>query len=227
MKKIISKIGILAVIAIALTACYPGGAEYTSDTDIVLTNYNEDYNFNSVQTYYLDDVIYHIVDDTTDIDRSLDPFIIGELERNFDNLGWERLTPPDSINPGPEPDVSVFVSIVKITNYNIYYNPWYWGWGGGWYWKSTNETNYWGYPGYGWGYYPPYYGGTYVQSYTVGTVFWDLFNPDGVDEENETIYVDWTGAVNGVVGTTTSTTKDRISRGIDQAFTQSPYLSGE
>lgn len=222
MKKLISKIGILAVIVFALTACYPGGAEYTSDTDIVITNYNEEYKFNTIQTYYLEDVIYHIEDDTTNIDRSLDPFIIGELERNFDNLGWERLDSTDA--NGPPPDVSVVVSIIKVTTTNVYYNPWYWGWGGGWYWKSTKETNYWGYPGYGWGY-PPYYGGTYVSSYTVGTVFWNLFDPDNVDEENETILTDWTAAVNGVVGTSTSTTKTRVSDGINQAFSQSPYLS--
>ena len=221
MRKILFKIVMLAGITVALTACYPGGAEYTSDTDIVLTNYDEEYNFNSIQTYYLDDDIYHIVEDTNNINRTLDPFIIGELARNFDNMGWVRL---DSTNGGgEEPDVAVVVTIIKVTNYNVYYNPWYWGWGGGWYWKSTGETTYWGYPGYGWGY--PYYGGSYMTSYEVGTIFWDLFDPDNVDEENETINISWTGAVNGVVGTSTTTTKSRITTGIDQAFRQSAYLS--
>ena len=64
-----------------------------------------------------------------------------------------------------------------------------------------------------------------MTSYEVGTVFWDLFDPDNVDEENETINVSWTGAVNGVLGTSTTTTKDRVSRGIDQSFRQSAYLS--
>lgn len=222
MKKIISKIGVLAVMAIALSACYPGGAEYTSDTDIVITDYNEDYNFSSVETYYLDDEIYHIVDDTSDIDRSNDAFIIGELARNFDNLGWERL---DSTDAGsPPPDVSIVVSQVQVTNVNVYYNPWYWGWGGGWYWKSSAETNYWGYPGYGWGY-PWYGGGTYYSSYEVGTVFWRLFDPEDVDEEAETVNVSWLGVVNGLLGSSKTNTAERVTRGIDQAFTQSPYLS--
>lgn len=217
-----TKIGMLAVIVFALTACYPGGAEYTSDTDIVITDYSEDYNFNSVQTYYLEDEIYHIVDDTTNIDRSNDAFIIGELERNFDNLGWERLDSTDA--GGPPPDVSIVVSQVKVTNVNVYYNPWYWGWGGGWYWKSSAETNYWGYPGYGWGY-PGYGGGSYYTSYEVGTVFWRLFDPDDVDEDEETVNVSWLGAINGLLGSSKPNTQDRVIRGIDQAFTQSPYLS--
>lgn len=220
MRKFLFKIVMLAGITVALTACYPGGAEYTSDTDIVLTNYNEDYNFNEVQTYYLADSINYVVEEGTTPDRSLESYILSELERNFDNLGWTRTV--DSLSS--EPDVAVLVSVIKVQNYNIYSYPWYGGWGWGWYWKSTGETTYWGYPGYGWGY-PWYGGGTYVTSYEVGTVFWDLFRPDNVDEENEIIYDDWRGAVNGVLGTSTSSTKNRITNGIDQAFRQSAYLS--
>jgi len=223
MKTHLTKIGMLAVIVFALTACYPGGAEYTSDTDIVITDYDEEYNFNSISTYFLSDSINHIVEEGDTPDRSMDAFILSELERNFDALGWERLAPQDSVNPGPEPDVSVVVSAIEVQNYNYWYMPWYGGWGWGWYWKSTNESTYWGYPGYGW--YPPYYGGGYYTSYTTGTVAWNLFDPKLVDEDNEDIYVQWIGAINGLLGSSKSTTQTRVTNAINQAFRQSPYLS--
>ena len=91
----------------------------------------------------------------------------------------------------------------------------YWGWG--WYWKSTKESTYWGYPGYGW-YYP--YSPTYITSYTTGTIAWNLFDPDLVDDAQEQINVGWIGVVNGVVGSSTSTTQSRITSGIDQAFNE-------
>ena len=222
MKKLLIKIGVIAGIAIAMTACYPGGAEYTSDTDIILTNYNPDFNFKSVQTYYLSDSISFIAEDTTEtINGEIAKQIIDELERNFDARGYTRLFPEDSI--GPPPNVSVVVSVIKVKNYQVYGGyPWYGGWGWGWGWYKS--TNYYGYPGYGWGY--PYYP-TYVTSYETGTVKWDMFDPDNVDEEEEIIYVEWTGALNGVLGSSVSNTQTRITNGIDQAFRQSPYLQSE
>ncbi len=215
MKKAFTKIGALVAIVFALSSCYPGGAEYTTDTDIIVTNYDENYDFNSISTYFLSDSIQHIVEEGKEPGTSFDSYILSEMVRNFDALGWERRS--DTLES--EPDVAIVLTIAEITNYNVYSYPWYGGWGWGWYWKSTD---YWGYPGYGWGY--PWYGGTYVTSYTTGTVHWRLFDPDKSDEETETVYVEWEGALNGLLGTTGSTTKDRISKGIDQAFKQSPYL---
>ena len=144
---------------------------------------------------------------------------ISELVKNFDARGYERITDTTL----PEPDVMVVVTAIKIKNYQVYGGyPWYpyWGWGWGWY----KSTNYYGYPGYGWGY--PYYP-SYVTSYETGTVVWDMFDPDNVDEEEEIIYVEWTGAINGVLGSSVSSTEDRITTGINQAFVQSPYIQSE
>lgn len=213
MRKVLFKPIMLLAIVIGLASCYPGGAEYTDDTDLVYTDYNPDYNYGAIKTFLLADSINHIVDEGADIDRSLDSFIFAELRRNLENLGWVE----DTVSP----DEAIVVSAIKVTNYNIYTMPWYPGWGWG-YWKSSD---YWGYPGYGWGY--PWYGSSYVTSYETGTVSWKMFDPDEVDESNEIIYVNWTGAINGVLGSSTSNTKSRITRGIDQAFKQSTYLQGE
>ncbi|MCB2222457.1 MAG: DUF4136 domain-containing protein [Bacteroidetes bacterium] len=220
MKSQIRNYSLFVLLVVLFSGCYPGGAEYTSDTDLVYTNYNDQFNFGSVQTYFMSDSIYHVVDEGKEPSYKFDNFILSELERNFDALGYTRL---DSTNAnGPEPDVVVVVTVVETTNYYAYSYPWYPGWGWGYYWK---DSNYWGYPGYGWGY--PWYGGTYVTSYSVGTILWDMFDPDNVDEDNEVVNVEWTGALNGLLGTSASTTENRISRGIKQAFDQSPYLQGK
>ncbi len=220
MKKLLIKIGVIAGITIAMTACYPGGAEYTSDTDIILTNYNPDFDFKSVQTYFLSDSINFIADDTNEqINGQTANLIIAELESNFQARGYERITDTTL----PEPDFMVVVTALKVQNYQVYGGyPWYGGWGWGWGWYKS--TNYYGYPGYGWGY--PYYP-SYVTSYETGTVIWDMFDPDNVDEEDEIIYVEWTGAINGVLGSSVSSTQDRITTGIEQAFRQSPYIQSE
>jgi len=220
MKSVFTKLGLFAFLALIMFGCYPGGAEYTSDTDLVYTNYDDQFDFNKVHTYFMSDSIFHAVDEGEDPDYTYDEYIISELARNFDALGYTRLTANDST--GPKPDVMVVVTVSQITNYNVYAYPWYPGWGWGWYWK---DSDYYGYPGYGWGY--PWYGTTYVTSYTVGTVLWDMFDPDKVDQDNEVINVQWTGAVNGVMGSSSVSTKERITDGINQAFQQSPYLQGE
>ncbi|MCB0806160.1 MAG: DUF4136 domain-containing protein [Bacteroidales bacterium] len=219
--KVINPVMIMAIL-IGLVSCYPGGAEYYSDTDVVLTSYNDQFNFSEIQTYYLADSIRHVVDEGKEPDRTFDGYIISELERNLNTLGFQRLDTND-INAGQQPDVAIVVTQVIVQNYNIYYSyPWYPGWGWGYYYK---DSQYWGYPGYGWGYYPGY--PTYVSSYEVGTVQWQMFDPDNVDEDNQVIYVEWMGAINGVLGTSKTGTEGRITDGIDQAFLQSPYLSGK
>lgn len=223
MKKLILKLSYLLAISFLLVSCYPGGAEYTSDTDIVLTNYNDAYDFGAQKTYFMSDSIQHLVDDGDKVDTQYDKTILQALESNFEARGYTRVI-PDSTNPGPEPDFSVVVTALKTTTTTVYGGyPWYGGWGWGWYWKKKG-TQYYGYPGYGWGY--PYYP-TYVTSYTTGTVVWDMFDPENVDEDNEIVNVDWTGAINGLAGSSASTTKDRIETNINQAFLQSTYIQSK
>jgi hypothetical protein len=215
MKKVLIKFAFISGIAIALTGCYPGGVETTSDTDLVYTNYAPDYNFAGVQTYHLSDSIQHLVDEGDDINYSYDDLITSEIRTNLDNLGWMEIDP----TPQQNADVNVVTTILVTTTYNVYYYPWYPYWGWGWY-KGTKGIDYYD---YGW-YYP--YGTTYVSSYTTGTIAIVMFDPDKADTTNKLINVSWTGILNGLAGTGGSETKTRLTRGIDQAFIQSPYLKG-
>ncbi len=72
MKKLVLKFSYLVAILFLLSSCYPGGAEYTSDTDIILTTYNDEYNFGAQKTYFMSDSIQHIVDEGQEPDRTMD-----------------------------------------------------------------------------------------------------------------------------------------------------------
>src|SRR5210317_1694034 len=119
MKNLIIKITLIAAITVGISSCYPGGAETISETDIVLTNYDDGYNFASIKTYFMPDSVRHLLADGDEADRSLDPFIITQLENNFSAIGYDRLD-MDDINAGVEPDVEVVVTVTKITTVNIY-----------------------------------------------------------------------------------------------------------
>ncbi len=217
MKKVFLNFAIITAIALGISGCYPGGVETTSDTDLVYTNYDPAYNFADVQTYYVGDTIRHFVDEGDSPDTKYDDFILGEIKTNLNELGWQEFNLNDTIT-GNKPDIVVVTSILVTTTYDIYYYP-YWGYG--WYWKGTGNLDY-----YGYGWYYPWYGTSYVTSYTTGTVAMLMYDPDLVDNENQKIKLSWAGILNGLAGYGASDSKPRISSGIDKAFEQSPYLGG-
>ena len=212
---IIGGLGLL--IALSMAACYPGGYETYEETDIVVTDYNTNYNFSGIGTYFIPDTIHYIGED--DPDRSWDNFIIGELEQGFESMGYTRSPIYTQGNPT---DVVITVSILTNENTDIYSYPWYPGWGyGGWGYPGYG-WGYWGNPGYGYGY--PWGGYTYISSYSIGSLIWNIWDPDNVIDETTTIPIEYTAVLNGLMGSSTSTTQNRLADGIDKAFQQSPYL---
>ena len=209
--------GAVVLIALALAGCYPEGFETYQETDIVVTDYNTNYNFSGISTFIIPDTIHYIWEE--DPDRSWDSFVIGELEQGFESMGYTRLAGYEHNNP---PDVVVTVSVLRNENTVIYSDPWYPGWGyGGWGYPGYG-WGYWGYPGYGYGY--PWGGYTYISSYSIGTLMWNLWDPDNVIDETTTIPIEYTAIINGLMGSSASTTQNRLADGIEKAFKQSPYL---
>jgi hypothetical protein len=51
-----------------------------------------------------------------------------------------------------------------------------------------------------------------------------MAEPDQIDPDAGTILSVWNGALNGVANDTSSSVSQRITRGIEQLFVQSPYL---
>jgi hypothetical protein len=216
--KIQTKIAALLLLVIGLHACYPGDDVSYSDLDIVATAYDTDFDFQNAKTYYLYDSVVHLKDtlnpeNNIDLSRDFDAFILEQIRENMTNCGYVRET-----NPGNSPpDLAFTVSVMATKNYLVYdyYPYYYWDWGWGWYYKSSD---YWDY------YYPPNWGGTYVTSYTVGTLIMNMYDVMEVTSETDTIPKVWNGDINGLLGSTASTLERRLEFNINQAFEQSSYL---
>lgn len=215
---ILSKILAMVLLVTMLYACYPDETVTYSDLDIVVTAHDTDFNFTQVKTYYLYDSVVHLKDtlnpeNNVDLSRQFDQNILDMVRQNMTNYGYVLETEPESNSP----DLIFTVKAMGTRNYFAYsYYPWYyWDWGWGWYYKSAD---YW-YP-----YYPPYWGGTYVTSYEVGTLIFGLHDVRNATPTTDSIPVIWNADINGLLGSTAATLEKRLEYGINQSFEQSPYL---
>jgi hypothetical protein len=202
MKKRVS-IGLIVASVLLLGGCYPHGAEYVEDLDVVLTKHNEEYDFTAKATYAMPDKIVKITGDVAEGEEpSFIPdvnaqVILGTIASNMSDLGWVRVDIEDN------PDVFLLPAAWETTTIYYWYD--YWGW---WY------GGYWG--GY-WPYYPP----VYASSYTTGTLLMSITDPDIISTDGNRIN-QWSGAINGLL--TGYFDASRINEGINKAFEISPYL---
>lgn len=189
--------------AVIFSSCYYDyGLDSDTNYDMVVTLYNNNYDFATVQNYYLDPTVRSLDGGNT---SSYGSTIISTLTSNLNELGWNQIT--DSATARSTPN-TVFVGSGEFTT------------------TTTEVSCGYGYGGYyGW-YYPDYYCG-YSYTYTTGTVailMADLSLPltDGKTA------IQWSGTLNGLTnssgGSTGGTPQQRITKGINQAFEQSPYL---
>ena len=191
----------ILVLALSLASCYPGGIEYYDETDVVYTNYEPDNDFSAQSTYSMPDNVVKISgniiegEDPEFIKEPYNTQIITRIADNMADLGWTRVDDPADADLVLFPASWTNTTIYYWYDYWCWYYPYYCGWG-------------WGYPSGG------------VSSYTTGTLVMTLV-ADGDD------YVEpsrvWTGAVNGLLSGANNI--NRIYKGIDQAFEQSPYLA--
>lgn len=210
-------LGVAGAFMIVLAGCYPKGPEFISEYNIVVTDYEEGYDFGSQNTYYMPDTMNfetNISDIKEEDIRKWENLILGEIASNMADRGYSRV---DTTAAEP-PDLVLTVSAVAFENTGVGWVPGPgWGWWGGYY-----PPGWWG-PGWGWGY-PGWYPVGY--SYSTGSVIMHLGDPDDVEEEDGETYVKikWLGALDGLLSSYESTNEANIRNGIDQAFVQSPYL---
>ena len=209
--KLYKMAGIVSLVI--LGACSPKGAEYIEELDLVYTNYADTYDFASKKTFSIPDSVIKITGDHFNnpgsgrppmVSATYGDVIISELKKNMANFGW-TLVPKTS-----NPDVILLPSATTTTNLYYYYDWGYWGW----YWPGY-------YPGWGW-YYPGYYPPV-VTGYRSGSVFVQMV--DGKTRQpGENVTVGWSAIFNGLAEGDTQSILARIATGINQAFSQSPYL---
>jgi hypothetical protein len=116
---------LLAVIASLsfLWGCYPDGAEYYEETDIVYTNYDAKYDFVSKGTYSIPDKIVKITGELVDgedpefVKEPYNTQILQKIESNADLVLF--------------PAVWTNTTVYYYYDYWCWYYPYYCGWGWG------------------------------------------------------------------------------------------------
>ncbi len=179
---------------VVISSCYYDYGLETDNYDVVGSFYNPDYNFQNVTKYYFLDTVVHR--DGGTISRQYDNLIKSTTLSNLNALGWVRVN--DSAGAG----VVTVGNFITTTSYTVSES------GGCWY-------DYWG---YSWCY--PYYGNTY--EYTTGTVGVAIADVN-IPSSSTSLPIQWIGVANGLVGSG-GNVEQRITKGINKAFEQSPYL---
>jgi hypothetical protein len=204
-------------LALAVYACYPGGATDVADFDLVITLYDENFDYSALETYAMPDSVKEFPDSTQTIDPTTEQLILQLVADNMAKYGYKRIITPDTNVVDSIPDVVVLCRALTQDYAAFTTYPW-WGYWGGWYggWYPP-------YPGWGWGY-PP--GGVSVSTFTVGALLIDMApgRPDPDDEAAETLQGVWGAGMNGVLSNSLQADQARLKEMINRAFEQSPYL---
>ena len=193
-----------------LAGCYPHSAEYVDEYNLVYTNYSTKFDFKAHQTYALPDSVMKITGSVWNggqiqyVDQLAGDAILNRIRQNMDSRGWTEDVEANS------PDVILLPSAITTTTIDYYYGG-YWGW----YYPGYS-------PGGGW-YYPGYYPAT-LTSYTSGTLMIQMTDPNEISSTHDRP-VEWLALVNGLLEGSSSTLLNSINTTVDQAFTQSPYLT--
>ena len=206
---------LIACLLPLLWSCYPKGAEYTDELDLVYTNYASDFNFTALKTYSMPDSVIKITGDVisdpdgdgkpTFLAASSAKVILDQIKQNMTSYGWTLV---DKRN---NPDATILASAMTTTNIYYYYDWAYWGW----YYPGY-------YPGWGWyypGYYPPY-----VTGYRSGSIFLQFIDNTSKPWGADNAPVKWVCILNGLAEGGSANIAARTQINIDQAYAQSPYL---
>lgn len=201
--KIFSSLGLIASVIILLSGCYPKGPEYTSDYSLVITDYDPEFDFGAQKTYYMPDTVYletNVENPDAERIREFQELILETIEINMATRDYQRI----DTSGAQKPDLVLGVSALAMDNSGVGWVPSpCWGW-------------------YCW-YYPVWYPVGY--SYSTGTVLIHLGRPDGVvDFEDDEVILVWLAGLDGLMSSNVNNNQAGVTKGINQAFEQSPYL---
>ena len=185
---------LIPAVLFIFNSCYKDYGLTTADYDAVITVYDEEEDLQGFTTYYLDPTFIDLSD-------------------------------PDNPSPDQPANASTFISAINTEMVNY-----------GWTdapqgsedvtlklaYSETAYFNYYCYPTWGW-YYPPYWCGTPVYSYTGGTVIIQMGDANDVDGDGN-LHALWHAGINGILNDTTINLIQRINDAVAQAYVQSPYL---
>lgn len=197
-------LGLAAIIAVLTAGCYPNGPEYTSDYSLVVTDYDNEFDFGSKKTYYMPDTIFfetNIDDITEEKIREFEKLVLDLVESNMTDRNYTRI----DTSAAEPPDLVINIIALAIETSGVGWVPGpCWGW---WCW-----------------YYPNWYPVGY--SYTTGTVIIQMGDPDDIInyEDDNSANVAWVAGLDGLLSGNVNNNIAAVTNGINQAFKQSPYV---
>ena len=197
-------------LALTAMACYPDrSVDSTTEFASVTTLFDKEASFETVTKYALPDTVLYVPKLEDEVPAATQAAILTSIRTNLNKLGWTEVT-----NPKTTP-VDVYVVATVTSETSTYWVYWwdYWGWYPYWPVGWTGASASWYYPGY-W----------YPYSYTTGTVLIGMADARSATTDGK-IPLMWSAGVNGVLADQ-GTNVSIATAAIDQAFQQSPYLSG-
>lgn len=188
-----------------LVSCYPEGADNVEDYDVAMTNYDKSADFAAFSSFSIPDtIVYFSNDKQTTLSHEFDEKIVQLVTENFINRGYTKVDDPATAS------FVVTISAFSNVNYSYYVDNWYnnWNWYWGWWGGPFN-------PYYPW--YP-----ISVYSYRTGSVVIDMIST--TERADDKVNVVWNGIADGLLQGSTMSIQNRLTKQINQCFTQSPYL---
>ena len=197
-------------LALTAIACYPDrSVDSTTEFASVTTLFDKEADFATVTKYALPDTVLYVPKLEDEVQAATQAAILSSIRTNLNQLGWTEV-----INARTTA-VDVYVVATVTSETSTYWVYWwdYWGWYPYWPVGWTGASSSWYYPGY-W----------YPYSYTTGTVLIGMADARPTVTDGR-IPLMWSAGVNGVLADQ-GTNVSIATAAIDQAFQQSPYLSG-
>jgi len=223
----------LLLIALGITflsSCYPYDSVYIDELDATITTYDTTVTDWSVyKKYVIRDSVILIHNDWVSDSQVAEWYAAGGSSDAIRDMVIAKLNSQgyQKVDDLQDADIAINISMFAVEYTTYYYPGWWWGYPGYWppywgpYYKSDANADYY-YPWYP--YYPSY---TYYTSYE-GLLLVEMIDASTIiddPEENPEIRFIWEAGVQGSLTSDNSYNKERIQRGLDEAFEQSPYLS--
>jgi hypothetical protein len=185
-----------------LSGCYPNGSRTLENTELVYTNYDENFDFSMNRTYFLVNEVRSIDTNSTIPDQT-QQYILAAIRNEMAKKNYTETTSVDENGyPTGNPGVIILSSAVVVTTQGINYWPSYgcwWGWC------------------YGWG------GVAIPYQYDSGILNIDHIDGSTFDPDSGVANLIWISNMSGVLNSS-GTSQNRIDRVISQAYEQSPYM---
>lgn len=210
----VKKLRYLAIALLGVAVCSCQKEPDTSDLEddyLIFTAYDTASDFSKFGTYVLPDSILIIGSSNEatywkDADAQQ---IISEVASDMNSYGYTRSYDTTTADTGLQ------LSYIEDVTYFVDYNYPYWWW---------DYPYYWG-PGW-WGDWTDWYYPYYVYyGYTAGSLIVEMVNLQSRSESTSTLPVVWTAFISGLLTGSDDVDIQRTVEGVDQAYTQSPYLN--